>query len=731
MRTIATVCVSSVVWRAMKTLFRFVWVTIFAFVVLGGISPQLRAADELAVVLVGNEEVRDASHWARVEGALRALDERGVEVIYLKIRTTTGFDAHVADKMMRIIPSLNAETVALVDGSALSGGALAALLSDRRLMTASAVIGDLVDLPSMEKTVKDDDGSRDVAAREARLLKTRVRAAMDSRNVPAALVDGLFGHQGRVRSTLGLPAIESEDADAPISITGKEAEKLGLVELVDALPLHGDDIRTVAEAKAWGKAAEAAIVEKKDEVVAPAAAPMGKVKEDSYAGKVVVIKVGEDSLVNTANFEFMKRMLKRADAEGAVAVVFDMDTPGGFVWQTLDLMLAELTRMKTPVYTFVNSRAISAGALVAMSTNAIYMAPSATIGSAGVVTGGGEDVTGTMEQKINSTVISSARNAAITNGHNPDIVEAFIDSDKEVIIDGEVISAAGEMLNLNTPEATRMINGRPVLAKGVANSVADVLEAEGITAEVVVAERTGFEAFAYWAVKLAPLLIMLGIAGAYIEMKSPGLGVPGAVAAISFAIYFFGANMAGKLAGWELVALFVLGIVLILLEIFVLPTAFIFALVGSVMVFAALALGMVDKAPVVTESEGWNWSLVWDGLVDPLFNVSLGIFGGMLMIMLLMRFLPSVPLFHRFVLAGAVPVGTSSDAGTIPMTQGEPDARSWLGKTGVAKTILRPAGVVEIDGKDVDVVTSGGFVAKGAKIEVIAQEGMRVVVREP
>ena len=722
--------VSSVMWHVMKTLFQFVWVTLIAFVACGVISPQLRAADEIAVILVGNEEVRDASHWSRVEGALRALDERGVETIYLKIRTTTGFDAQVADKMMRTIPALKAETVALVDGSALSGGSLAALLCDRRLMIPSAVLGDLVDLPSLEKTIKDDDGSRDVAAREARLLKTRVRAAMDSRNVPAALVDGLFGHQSKVRSTLGLTVVESEDADAPISITGKEAEKLGLVELVDVLPSYSDDIRTVAEAKAWCGAADAADVDKTDEIVVPVAAPIGKTKEESYAGKVVVVKVGEDSLVNTANFEFMKRMLKRAEAEGAVAVVFDMDTPGGYVWETLDLMLAELTRMKTPVYTFVNSRAISAGSLVAMSTNAIYMAPSATIGSAGVVTGGGEDVTGTMEQKINSTVISSARNAAISKGHNPDIVEAFIDSEKEVIIDGEVISAAGEMLNLNTPEATRMINGRPVLAKGVANSVEEVLEAEGITAEVVLAERTGFEAFAYWAVKLAPLLIMLGIAGTYIEMKSPGLGVPGAIAAISFAIYFFGANMAGKLAGWELVALFVLGIVLILLEIFVLPTAFIFALTGSVMVFAALALGMVDKAPVVTEGEGWNWSGVWDGLVVPLFNASLGIFGGMVLIMLLMRFLPAVPLFHRFVLAGAVPVGTSSAAGTIPMESGVPDTRSWLGKTGVAKTILRPAGVVEIDGQDVDVVTSGGFVAKGAEIKVIAQEGMRVVVRK-
>ncbi len=712
----------------MKTLFRFVWFTVFAFVASGMISPLLRADDGLAVVLVGNEEVSDANHWARVEDALRALDERGVDVIYLKIRTTTGFDAHVADKMMRAIPALKAETVALVDGSALSGGSLAALLCDRRMMTPSSVIGDLVDLPSMEKTIKDDDGSRDVVAREARLLKTRVRAAMDSGNVPSALVDGLFGHQAKVRSTLGLPAVDSEDDDAPISITGKEAEKLGFVELVDALPSHGDDIRTVAEAKAWGDD-EPVLDDKADVPVVPATAPVGKVKEDSYKGKVVVIKVGEDSLVNTANFEFMKRTLQRAEAEGAAAVVLDMDTPGGFVWQTLDLMLAELTRMKTPVYTFVNSRAISAGSLVAMSTNAIYMAPSATIGSAGVVTGGGEDVTGTMEQKINSTVISSARNAAITNGHNPDIVEAFIDPEKEVIIDGEVISAAGQMLNLNTPEAMRMINGRPVLAKGVATSVEEVLEAEGITAEVVVAERTGFEAIAYWAVKLAPLLIMLGIAGAYIEMKSPGLGVPGAISAISFAIYFFGANMAGKLAGWELVALFVLGIVLILLEIFVLPTAFIFALIGSAMVFAALALGMVDKAPVITEGEGWNWSGVWDGLVDPLFNASLGIFGGIVLIMLLMRFLPSLPLFHRFVLADAVPTGTSSDAGTVPMAQGAPDASSWLGKTGEAKTILRPAGVAEIDGQDVDVVTSGGFVEKGAKIKVIAQEGMRVVVR--
>ncbi|QQL44200.1 NfeD family protein [Sulfuriroseicoccus oceanibius] len=728
--------------------------------------------ESVAVVNVGNDEVSRAADWRRVADVLQALQDAGEEQVVLQIRTTTGFDQRVAEQMVRKLPALEMRTVGWVDGTALSGGAIAALLCDELVVSPSAVIGDVFDPSSVAGRAPDDSGeaadkerAKDVrdAKRVARLLAAQLVAVTREHAWARPLVNGWFGDQAAAREKLGLEPAASGEEDAPLVLMADEAVAVGLAvrsadSLDDVAEGETQQLRTVREVERWAaekkqrvdaakekqfaedkQSADSASgdvqVAESDEQKSGPAVPFGNVDEVSYTDKIVVIEVGQDSLVNQANFEFMERALLKADKDGAKAIVFDMDTPGGLVWQTSELMLKTLINLKTPTFTYVNTRAISAGSLVAVATDAIYMAPGATIGSAGVVQGGGQDLAETMEQKVVSMVISTARNAAIQNGHNPDVVEAFIDKDKEVVIDGEVISKAGEMLNLNTPEATRKINGRPVLAKGEVNSIEELLAAEGIEyapEDLIKAEQMGFEKFAFWVVKLAPLLIMLGVIGAYTEMKTPGLGIPGLVAICAFGIYFFGAHLAGKLAGFELVALFVLGMVLILLEIFVIPTTFIFGLIGAVMVFASLALGLVDKAPVIAPDGGdiqWG-ELLGDVLIDPLLMVSLGFAGAMAVILVLMRYLPSVPLFHRFILEKSVPVGTSSALGNEPADQTSQGAKSYVGRRGVADSVLRPSGRAMIDGEVVDVVSDGEFINQGAAVEVVAQEGLRVVVKE-
>jgi len=725
--------------------------------------------DAVAVVSLGNDEVGRAADWRRVGDVLQTLQQAGEERVVLAIRTTTGFDQRVAEQMIRKLPELELTTVGWVDGTALSGGAIAAVLCDELVVSPSAVIGDVFDSSSVgavsdngdeaeKEKVRDERDAR----RASRLLAAQLAAVTRGKAWSAAVVNGWFGGQAVARQKLGLEPPSSGSDDAPLVLMADEAQAIGLASrtaatLEEAAEGKPEVLRTVRDAERWVAAkkqradaarpvpqsdqAAAGTTGAQDGQLAPEpqdqeapAVPFGNVDEVSYADKIVVIEVGQDALVNQANFEFMERALLKADKDGAKAIVFDMDTPGGLVWQTSELMLKTLINLKTPTFTYVNTRAISAGSLVAVATDAIYMAPGATIGSAGVVQGGGQDLAETMEQKVVSMVISTARNAAIQNGHNPDVVEAFIDKDKEVVIDGEVISKAGEMLNLNTPEATRKINGRPVLAKGRVNSIEELLAAEGIEYEpgdVIKAEQMGFEKFAFWVVKLAPLLIMLGVIGAYTEMKTPGLGIPGLVAICAFGIYFFGAHLAGKLAGFELVALFVLGVILILLEIFVIPTTFIFGLIGAVMVFASLALGLVDKAPVVAPDGGdiqWG-ELIGDVLIDPLLMVSLGFAGAMAVILVLMRYLPSLPLFHRFILEKSVPMGTSSALGNEPADQTSQGAKSYVGKRGVADSVLRPSGRAVIDGEVVDVVSDGEFIDQGTAVEVVAQEGLRVVVK--
>jgi membrane-bound serine protease (ClpP class) len=149
----------------------------------------------------------------------------------------------------------------------------------------------------------------------------------------------------------------------------------------------------------------------------------------SYSGKVVVIPVGEDDLISRARFEFMSRTLERCTVEGAEAVIFDLDTPGGLLWDTVELMMTDLQKLKPRSFAYVNPRALSAGAMIAVATDGIYMAPTSSAGAASPVYGGGE--MGDAERaKMNSATMGMARAVAKQKGHNPAVIEAMIDMGK-------------------------------------------------------------------------------------------------------------------------------------------------------------------------------------------------------------------------------------------------------------------------------------------------------------
>src|SRR5439155_21041 len=148
------------------------------------------------------------------------------------------------------------------------------------------------------------------------------------------------------------------------------------------------------------------------------------------------------------------------------------------------------------------------------------------------------------------------------------------------------IHPSGAVLTLNAQEATERINGKLLLAEGVADSIADLTKKAGLTGNVVTIEPTGFEQIAFWITALAPLLLLLGILGAYLEFKIPGVMWPGIISAVCFALFFLGHYLVG-LAGWEVVALFILGMVLVLIEIlFFAHTTIVF---GVVVMFLMLA----------------------------------------------------------------------------------------------------------------------------------------------
>lgn len=441
----------------------------------------------------------------------------------------------------------------------------------------------------------------------------------------------------------------------------------------------------------------------------------------SLAGKVVVLKVGEEDLMGEQSFRYMRRMVEKVAKDKAAALVIELDTPGGVAWETTDLMMNELAKLEVPTYAYVNSRAISAGALLALSMQTIYMAPAANIGAAGVVTFGQE--MGKVERaKAEGMVVSAAVSVANLRGHDPDLVEAMIRMEAE-FRKGPVKDDKRTLVTLTTQQATTLVDGKPLLAKGVAKDLPDLLRQEGISAAVVTPAPSGFEQFAWWIAKLSPLLILIGLGAGYFEMKTPGFGLGGTIALLAFGLFFFGNSVAGNLAGYELAALFLLGVVLIVLELLVLPGTMLPGIVGVLLVGVSLLLAMVDEGafralretdhalPVVLRALSW-----------PAVSLSLGILGGVAVILLLMRFLPDAPLFRSLVLQQA----STGGAGIPPSA---PAAASLPGASGVALTDLRPAGKAEIAGKTVD-VTCDGFLPAGTRLEVVEQSAFRIVVRK-
>ncbi len=416
---------------------------------------------------------------------------------------------------------------------------------------------------------------------------------------------------------------------------------------------------------------------------------------------------------------FLRRAVKTAENNEASAIIFEMNTYGGQLDTAADIVNA-LNQTKIPTYTFINTNAGSAGALIAIATQHIYMAPVSAIGAAAPILPTGEDLPTTAKEKTISYWSALVRGSAIKNGHNPDLAEAFMNKDKEVKIGDRVVHPKGAVLTLNAQEATEKINGKPLLGEGIVDSIADLTKKAGFKGNVVTIEPTGFEQIAFWITALAPLLLLGGILGAYLEFKIPGATWPGVISAICFALFFLGHYLAG-LAGWEVVALFVLGMVLVLIEIlFFAHSTIVFGVVGVFLILASLLWTMVDRYP------GQNFFPTGKALAVPLLNMFIAIVGSFIVIALLARYLPRTSIYRRFALMDSNPPG--------PSLAGVPKQFATAlaiapGMQGTAITVLRPSGKARFADHVVDVVTEGEFIAPQTPVIVIQTDGMRVVVK--
>ncbi len=396
---------------------------------------------------------------------------------------------------------------------------------------------------------------------------------------------------------------------------------------------------------------------------------------------------------------FVARGLREAEEARAAAVVLDLDTPGGRVdaaWEIIDAV----RDAGVPVYAYVNRRALSAGAMIGLSARALYMRPGSVLGAATPVTGEGQKAS----EKMVSAMRSEFRALAEARGFDPRIAEAMVD--EEVAVPGVI--EAGRLLTLTTEEAVEL-----GVATGVVEGWPELVTAVGATPGAPLVELRP-----NWAENLvrflthpmvAPLLLSLGFLGLLIEIKTPTFGVAGGIGLVSLAA-FFGARLIVNLAGMEEILLFVGGLALLILEVFLIPGVGILAGLGAAAILGSLVLSLLGRFPV------------WTDVLNAGAVVSLSLLIVAAVFYALVRHLP-----HSRRLAGVfLKDATGRDTGYVSAVRRE----DLIGQVGVALTDLRPSGTVKVGEERIDVVSEGPWIEEGTPVKVLRAEGYRHVVRE-
>lgn len=407
-------------------------------------------------------------------------------------------------------------------------------------------------------------------------------------------------------------------------------------------------------------------------------------------------------------------------------IVLEMKTPGGRLDSTLDI-LETLDRFPGKTVTFVRE-ATSAGAIITSITNEIYFEPRGTMGSAEVVSGTGEDIDESMKRKIMSFLDAKMEAYTAEYPFRSDVIRAMMDPDFEFKIGDEVISPAGKLLNLNAERAMKEYGDppRPILASGITTDVDQLLETLALGREKLVTRFTPT-----WSLKLAqvivtiaPVLLAIAMITVYMEMQTPGFGVFGIVGVVCFVIAIFGHNVAG-LSGHEPMLLFLLGVLLMALELFVAPGTLFFAIPGMVLMLVSIIWSMTDVWPSNTPDFTWNWEM----FERPLQNLMAGILLGVVMILVIARFMPRSFVWNRLVLSATI-AGNAKESSTGASASGAAPEASLIGSVGSAMTPLNPTGEVEVGGRRIEAKVTFGSVPRGGRVRVVGRTDFGYVVEE-
>jgi len=425
---------------------------------------------------------------------------------------------------------------------------------------------------------------------------------------------------------------------------------------------------------------------------------------DSTVTKVFSFDIKE--MIAPPVWRTTKKAIESAEKDGYDLIIIHMNTYGGML-DAADSIRTKILNSKIPIYVFIDKNAASAGALISLACDSIYMAEGASIGAATVVNQQGEQ----MPDKYQSYMRSMMRATAEASGRDPKIAQAMVDP--KVYVPG--ISDSGQVLTFTTSEAIKY-----KFCENEAKSIEDALEKSGIkNYKINRHQLSATDKIIGFLINpmFSGVLIMIIIGGIYFELQTPGIGFPIAASAIAALLYFAPLYLEGLANHWEIL-IFVFGLALLAVEIFAIPGFGVAGTFGALLMVTGLSLSMVENmGDGIFDYDPSN-------LIKALMTVIIALTASVILSIWLSKKLFATNSFGNLSLAKTLnPVEgyTSSDA----------VYKSMIGKTGISKSSLRPSGKVIIDDNMYDATAIVGFIDKETEIEVVGyQTGQLIVNRK-
>ncbi len=435
---------------------------------------------------------------------------------------------------------------------------------------------------------------------------------------------------------------------------------------------------------------------------------------------VTVYKFDIKEMIAPAAWRQTMKSVDEAEKLGVDYILIHMNTYGGLV-DAADSIRTKLINSSIPTLVFIDNNAASAGALISIACDSIYMRPGANIGAATVVSQDGQAMPDKYQSYMRATMRSTAEShgkiEVVENGkkikrwhRDPDIAEAMVDPEVEV----ENISEAGKVLTFTASEAIKHH-----YCEGTANTIAEVLETAGIKNYTIVERKeTTIDIIINFLIHPAvhSLLIMLMLGGIYFELQSPGIGFPIGAAIVGAILYFAPLYLEGIAAHWE-IALFLLGLVLLALEIFAIPGFGVAGISGLLLMIVGLVLSMVDNVSLHEMGE-FNPT----PLFKAAFVVMIGMFIPFVTILITAPKLFQSGVFKMLVLERT----QQKEEGFVGVST---EQKTFVGMMATTLTALRPSGKVEIDGEMYDAKSMDSFIDKGVEVKVVKHLHGQLYVR--